>query len=152
MVNNIVVRDAKIIFKNFAGEEKKFNAPGNRNFNLVVTDIHEALEADGWNVKRLKFREDDPDYVPDWVLEVTVSFKGRPPRIIYNRTDESGELLGMELDEEDVDVLDKVPFVKADVVIRPYEWEVNGNTGIKAYLKTLAVTAEEDEIEREYNR
>ncbi|MFR9254913.1 MAG: hypothetical protein ACLVJ6_04945 [Merdibacter sp.] len=32
----ITVRDARIIHRNFAGEERKFNAAGRRNFNLIL--------------------------------------------------------------------------------------------------------------------
>jgi hypothetical protein len=36
--------------------------------------------------------------------------------------------------------------------VRPYAWDVNGKTGVKAYLKTLFVTIDEDALELKYGQ
>ena len=47
-VDNIVIDGAKIWARNFAGKADKFNAAGNRNFNLWLDeDLAKKLEADG---------------------------------------------------------------------------------------------------------
>jgi uncharacterized lipoprotein YajG len=54
------------------------------------------------------------------------------------------------LNEDSVEVLDWAVIKIADLIARGYEWTVNGKTGIKAYVQSLFVTIEEDELERKY--
>ena len=62
-VSNIVMEDARIIFRNFAGKETKFNREGSRNFCAVLDGKEEAdeLSAIGWNVKKLDPRDEDDE-------------------------------------------------------------------------------------------
>lgn len=142
------LEDVRIIFRNFEGKEGQYNRAGDRNFAVVLTkEMAEAMMEDGWNVKFPKTRPDiDPEEdTRDPYLQVTVGYKGRPPRIVAitsrGRT---------ELSEENVEILDWVDIAKVDLVIRPYEWEVNGRSGVKAYLKSMYVTIDEDDLDRKY--
>lgn len=146
--NTVVMEGVKIIFRNFTGKETEFNREGDRNFGVLLDDtIANAMAEDGWNIKLLKPREDadEGETETPW-LPVTVNFKkGRPPRIVMitsrGRT---------TLEEQDVEMLDWADIQNVDLIVRPYHWEVSGKTGIKAYLQSMYVTIEEDELERKY--
>ncbi len=143
------IENAKIIFRNFKGEDTKFSK-GLRSFSVVIDDPQKAQQLldDGWNVKILKPREEDD--IPTHHIQVAVSFEHVPPKI-FMITGSSGRKKKTLLDEESVAALDYADISNADVSITPYSWEVNGKSGVKAYLKTLYVTIEEDEFASKYD-
>jgi hypothetical protein len=143
-IGNINVENARIIFRNFAGKESKFNAKGKRNFCLCLDDDDaEKLKEIGWNIKYLSPR--DPDDAPQAYIQVAVAFENIPPKIWLITGGKK-----TELNEDTVAALDYAEIENVDLIIRPYVWEVNGKTGIKAYVKNMYVTIVENEFEKKY--
>lgn len=147
----VVMEDVRIVFRNFAGKEGMYNSEGDRNFAVLLDDKPaDDLIKLGWNVKWLKPREmdegDEGDEHAQPYLPVAVGYKGRPPLIVMitsrGRTN---------LDEDSVEVLDWADILTVDLIVRPFDWVVNGKTGRKAYLKSLFVTINEDALELKYS-
>lgn len=142
---NITMENVRIVFRNFQGKEGMYNREGERNFAVLLDDpkLVKMLEKDGWNVKYLRAREEGDDEQP--YLQVSVNFNGRPPTIVMissrGRT---------QLGERECEVLDWVDIRTCDLIVRPYEWVVSGKSGIKAYLKSIFITIEEDALELKY--
>ena len=103
--DNIIIENARIIFRNFSGKEDKYNRAGDRNFCVIIED--------------------------------------------HNRRKQT------PLDEESIGALDFAEISNVDLIIRPYNWIIqegtkNEKSGVKAYLKTMYVTIEEDEFAEKY--
>lgn len=142
----VLMEGVRIIFRNFAGKEGKYNREGDRNFAVLLDDeVATAMAADNWNVKWLQPRNEEEEEAPQAYLPVSLSYKGRPPRVVLitsrGRTN---------LDETQVELLDWANIINVDLIVRPYEWLVNGKTGIKAYCQSIYVTIEEDALEIKY--
>lgn len=142
--NVVVLEDVRLVFRNFSGKEGQYNREGDRNFSVLLDEgLAEEMSRDGWNVKYLKPREEGDS--PQAYIPVAVNFRGRPPRIVMitsrGRT---------TLTEDEVNILDWAEIKTADLIIRPYEWVVNGKAGVKAYLQSIFVTIEEDPLELKY--
>lgn len=154
----VVMEGMRLIFKNFKGEESEFNQAGARNFGVILPeDVAEAMRNDGWNIKRLNPSEEEKEQGitegPPW-LPVKVRFdKGRPPTIL--KITSRGKT---KMEEDEVEQLDWVDIAvdeqgnpKVDLIVRPYPWtNAMGASGIAAYLQSMYITIEEDDLQRKY--
>lgn len=137
--------NCRIIFRNFAGEQSQYNRAGDRNFCVVIEDkdVAEQMQADGWNIKHLPPLDEGGEETA--YLPVAVSYLNVPPTIVMlssrGRT---------HLDEATIDILDYAEIEKVDLIVNPYNWEVNGKSGVKAYVKSMYVTIREDALAKKY--
>lgn len=142
--NNIVIENAQIGFRNFSGNAGKFNPAGRRNFCVFLdNDLGKVLENDGWNVRWLQPKDEADEPKP--YLQVAVSYDNIPPKIVL--VTKKGKTV---LDEQSVSILDWAEISCVDLIIRPYNWEVSGKGGVKAYVKSMYVSIVEDEFESKY--
>lgn len=149
--NILQIDDARICFRNFRGEEGKYNREGDRNFALIIPDeeMAEALQNDtnqygaGWNVKIKPPREEGDE--PFIYLPVKVKFNDRGPKVYL----ESGRNR-VTLTEETVGMLDEIDIISVDLDIRPYDDEINGRPFRAAYLQSMVVRQNLDRFEARF--
>jgi hypothetical protein len=137
----LTIENAKIVYRNFSGAAKTFNAIGLRNFHIVLEpDQAKELEKVGWNVRWPKPRPDGEERNP--TIKVKVRFDNYPPHIVLitkrGRT---------ELDEESVGLLDTAEIESIDLRITgSYNEMETGWKGFTAYLSQMFVTLSENDL------
>lgn len=146
---NIRLEGAQLIFRNFQGKPGPYNDDGDRNFGVIIPteELAQKLLDDGWNIRRLRPREDDPEQIMVPWLKVKVKYGKYPP--IANLINSRGK---KRLDEETIEQLDWCRIRNCDLVIRPYNYQARPGhpAGISAYMKAIWVTIEEDEFDMKY--
>lgn len=146
----VTIEDARILWPNFSGAKDKYNAEGDRNFNLHLTKQQaDDLSALGWNIKcKFPRPEEDTDQQEErCVLKINVKFDYKPPRIVgvgsrsRNRTEYHAGIAGL---------IDSAEIVKCDISFVPHFYDFNGNIGVNAYLKTMYFILREDELDQKW--
>lgn len=157
--SNLIFEDAKIIFRNFRGEDYGYNPQHKKSFSVLIDPEDYSIEDmrdDGWNVKQMKPREGYEDEVA-YHLPVEVRWDNFPPAIwLITQTgigeDGNPKYKRTRLDEESSFVIDTAEIVRVNVEIshgRTYDF--NGKTGIKAYLKKMYVELVQDRFDQLYD-
>lgn len=141
----VTIYNAKLMFRNFSGEETQYNPKGSRNFCIFLdAPIAEQMEKDGWTIRYLDSKDGGD---PQPVLSVKVSFGNIPPNIVVISQGRQSRL-----SEEKVNMLDWAEIEFCDVQVNPFNWgPIGGKSGCKAYLKSLYATLVVDELAAKYN-
>ena len=143
-VRTITIEGARITLRNFKGKEGPYNQEGRRNFCVILTDeLANKMIDDEWNVRYLKPKEEGDEPTP--IIQVIARFDIRPPRVVL-LTDTTRT----QLDEKSIEVLDYANIKNIDLIARQHYWNMGSRSGYNAYLQTMFVTIEEDELEKKY--
>lgn len=138
----VQIEDAKITFRNFKGKKTNYSPEGRRTFHVILPeDVARDLESLGWNIR---WPKPESGLLPS--TEIIVAFEGAFPPKIYQKTSKNT----VKLTEDLVGELDNLDIEKVDMIVTPYNWNVNGKRGVKGYLKTLFVFVKEDPLELKY--
>lgn len=149
---DLTLQHVRIGDRNFAGEEKRYNPKGVRNFRLYLDDellstvdcSLAMLIEDGWNVKSYKRIDDEMVYY----IDVTVRYDVFPPKIVV--VSSTGRQI---LSEESVKMLDTADLLNVDITVHPRYWSsTGGKSGLKAYVKVMYVVLDEDPLDLIYNQ
>ena len=134
MAKPVSIENARIGFRNFEGREGMYNKQGDRSF-AVFLDMETAdkLHKEGWNVKYPKEVDsvDPEENGREPHIQVSVGFEFYPANVFMISNDNL-----TRLSEDEVNMLDWAEIQNVDLVLRPYEWTMNGKSGVKAYLKS----------------
>jgi len=144
----LTLENAQIGFRNFSGLEGKFNKAGDRSFAVFLDNqLAKDLEAEGWNIKWPRERDSnfDEEDTRHAHLPVAITFDNFPPKVILVAGDNT-----TMLNADTVDMLDWAEIENVDLIVRPYNWEVNGQTGVKAYVKAIYITIVTDAFTAKY--
>lgn len=144
-VNTYTIKNAKLLFRNFAGAQDRFGKTARTFCVIVPDDAVDDFRSEGFNVKTLKPRDETEEPLP--FIKVKVNFGGRPPKIV--------SIVGRTrtlLNEQTVGALDFADLERADIAIRPYHGQTKaGATFCSAYLDKGFFTVVEDELEAMYS-
>lgn len=116
------------------GTWRKFDAEdGNYGFTVFLPEaLYEALKEEGWYVKhKEKYAGDQREFQ----IDVSFRFDKYPPNITMISDDGARVIVS----EANVAALQTADFERVDLVIRPYNWKKDGNSGVSAKVDTMDI-------------
>ena len=137
--NTLEIRNAVIIFANFAGKANRF---GNttKNFNVVINDeVMQHLLADPnkkWNIHELGGETEEDPVIH--FINVKIRMDSQYPANVTLYTDFRGMKNHTSLTDETIGCLDRITMDSADCILNLYESRMHEGH-FTAYLKKLNV-------------
>lgn len=156
-----VLEDVVILpnsWRNFAGERRRFNPEGARNFNIKINkEQYDAMLADGWPV-RVRESTDEFDE-PLYYMQCKLYYhRDRDTGVETSRGPKVKVVTSSgvkDFDNHMVKELDNMEIKTADIALRQSPWTDDrdgGKTKYSAYCNELWVTIEESFLERKYGQ
>lgn len=151
----LIMEGAELLFgsfRNFSGAKGRYNAEGQRSFNVQVEpEFIPMLEEVGINVKyfRSDLEDEDQEEKPGF-FRVKVNYDGLRPPVAYVRYGEKGKFV--ELTAETIGQLDHAVFDNVDLILNPSHYEVNGSSGTSLYLNKGYFTLHVDPLAAKYEK
>lgn len=146
-LKNALFEDVELIFRNFAGEARKFNPEGQRNFGIKIShEIAEQMVKDGWTCVKYLRPQEEGELPQPWVKVKIRYGSNRPPKA-FLKSSRGKTPLG----ENEIAMLDFTYNKTVDVIINPYTRTSDDDvTTTTAYLASIVVTIEEDALDLKY--
>lgn len=146
-VQQLTIENVRIIFPNFEGRTTDRNKIGSREFSaLLDPELGAELASQGWNVK---FPTEDK---PNQNIYLPVTLSSGPmvqPWVKIVLVNNGQGTIVQPDDVEQLAMLDNISAgVRANLILSPYHWTVNGDSGIKAYVKKVYIYL--DDIDPNY--
>lgn len=140
----INLRNARITFRNFKGEDDGYNANHARYFSLLLDDeMANDFMSRGLTVK---YPKPNPNIDPSEdnrkpTLQVYLANNAEPlkPHVRLYMVDEGVVRRIDNADHAQIGNLDSMRIESVDVSIQPSAWEYKGRTGVKCYINALYV-------------
>lgn len=146
-MKDAILENVQLAFRNFSGTAGRYNREGDRNTMLVLPeDVAMELHEAGWNIK-MKTYEESGETV--YRIKAKVNFNSRrPPKIVAVSAQTGKQLI---LDANNIGILDSLDVISVDVILSPYQWNIENMRGITAYVKTMYALYEEDPFQSKYD-
>lgn len=142
----VTIEDTRLIFRNFAGDKKKFNKEGDRNFEVVLTDeAAEAMDKDDWFVKTYEPNDRYDELLH--TVKVRIGENDEPPVYVIGEDKKP-----IKLNKGQFKRVDRYNIISVDVTFHQAKgtFEYDGREYHSAYLDKIYINILEDYLDKKY--